>query len=410
MLFGALVDTTPITDGRRIRGLQRWLAIWCGLLAMVAACAGSPAAAQTVRLRYGQISSTARSVSSLPLFIAQRNGFFARAGIELDLVPIEGGTDKMVAALDRGEVDVAQTATPYLIAAVLKGSDAVAIAGLTANPIYSLIVKPEIKSFAALTGKTLGLSLAIDTISISTRRLLALHGLKQSDFRVKELVGTPLRFACLRIGECDGVPLGQPEDLIAIGEGYTRLGISSEAVVRFQFEVAAVERSWGEANTDALTRFVGVLAASFRFLRAPANHDAVIATIVESTGSSPEIAGRILALYFAPEKLVLPLQAELDLELHSFLISHSRNRRLVADLENISLLIHSLRLVGYHHDENARRAGQQHLAIVRALLRRDSELAERLLAEHIETSKHNVLGLLLHQQESGNGLPLAVNL
>jgi len=183
MLSAAIVDTTRITDGGCISGRQRLVAIWCGLLAMVAACAGSPASAQNVTLRYGQIPSTARSVSSLHLFIAQRNGFFARAGIKLDLVPIEGGTDKMVAALDRGEVDIAQTATPYLVASVLKGSDAVAIAGLTANPIYSLIVKPEIKSFTALTGKTLGLSRAIDTISISTRKPLALHGLKQSDSR-----------------------------------------------------------------------------------------------------------------------------------------------------------------------------------------------------------------------------------
>jgi hypothetical protein len=50
-------------------------------------------------------------------------------------VPIEGGTDKMVAALDRGDVDMTQTATPYLIQAVLAGSDAVAIAGEVANRV-----------------------------------------------------------------------------------------------------------------------------------------------------------------------------------------------------------------------------------------------------------------------------------
>ena len=215
-----------------------------------------PAAADTVTLRYGQIPSTARSVSTLYLFIAQQKGFFAREGVKLELVPIAGGTDKMVAALDRGAVDVTQTATPYLIRAALSGSDATAIAGETANPVYSLIVKPQIQSFAELKGKTLGLSLPVDTISISMRKLLALKGLGEGDYSVKELVGTPVRFDCLKRGECDAVPLGQPEDFIAIGGGYRRLGVSTEAVAAFQFQVIAARRAWAQTNKDAVVRFL----------------------------------------------------------------------------------------------------------------------------------------------------------
>src|ERR1700728_1775249 len=173
------------------------------------------ARAEMATLRYGQIPSTVHGVSSLPRFIAERQGFFARENIALDIVQIPGGTGNMVAALERGDVDVTQTATPYLIQAVLKGSPAVAIAGTTANPIYSLIAKPNIKTIADLKGKLIGLSLPIDTISISTRKLLALKGLGEGNYRVKELVGSPARAECLKSGECDGGPLGQPDDLIA---------------------------------------------------------------------------------------------------------------------------------------------------------------------------------------------------
>jgi hypothetical protein len=84
--------------------------------AVIAGCiaVAQPAAADVVTLRYGQIPSTVRSVSSLYLFVAQRQGFFTREDLKLEFVPIAGGTDKMVAALDQGAVDVAQTATPYL--------------------------------------------------------------------------------------------------------------------------------------------------------------------------------------------------------------------------------------------------------------------------------------------------------
>ncbi len=68
-------------------------------------------------------------------------------------MPIPGGTDRIVAALDKGEIDAGKNATPCLIQAVLKGSDAVAIIAQTTTPVYNLIVRPEIKSFADLKGK-----------------------------------------------------------------------------------------------------------------------------------------------------------------------------------------------------------------------------------------------------------------
>ena len=75
------------------------------------------------QLRYGQNAASAGSLSSLPLTIAERKGFFVREGLNLDVVPIPGGTDRIVAALDKGEIDAGKNATPYLIQAVLKGSE-----------------------------------------------------------------------------------------------------------------------------------------------------------------------------------------------------------------------------------------------------------------------------------------------
>lgn len=73
---------------------------------------------------------------------------------------------------------------------MLKGSEGVAIAGETLTPIYSLIANPDIKTFADLKGKVVGLSLAVDTISIFTRKLMAKNGIRGADFKVKELVAT----------------------------------------------------------------------------------------------------------------------------------------------------------------------------------------------------------------------------
>jgi DNA-binding GntR family transcriptional regulator len=88
-------------------------------------------------------------------------------------------------------------------------------------------------------------------------------------------------------------------------------------------------------------------------------------------------------------------QSELDVEMHKLIVSHSGNRRLVAFLDNLSMLIHSVRLLSHGVDQYARATTDEHLAIVRALLRRDADLAERLLGEHIEASKQRALEFFL---------------
>jgi DNA-binding GntR family transcriptional regulator len=98
-------------------------------------------------------------------------------------------------------------------------------------------------------------------------------------------------------------------------------------------------------------------------------------------------------------------QGEIDLRLHQLIVAHSGNRRLIAYLDNLSMLIHSLRLMAYRSDQRARQSGEEHLAIVRAFLRRDVELAQRLLAEHIETGKREALELFIqaYKQNSSTG-------
>lgn len=271
-------------------------------------------AAETITLRYGQNATSGGSLSSLPLTVAERKGFFAREGLHLVVVPIPGGTDRIVAALDKGEIDAGKNATPYLIQAVLKGSDAVAIVAQTTNPVYSLIVRPEIKSFADLKGKVLGLSTPGDTITLSTVRLLAQKGVKISDYQAKAVVGTAARFECLKSGECAAVPMGQPEDLGAIKQGFPRLAFTFEAGADLIFNVDMTRRAWGEKNQEALVRMVRGFAASYEFMNDPKNRAEVTSIVKESLKVSDEIARQLFAPYTEPNKNVLPKRGELDLK------------------------------------------------------------------------------------------------
>jgi ABC-type nitrate/sulfonate/bicarbonate transport system substrate-binding protein len=283
-------------------------------LAIIVAWCGHAASAQTLNLRYAQAYSAAHSIFALPVSVAESEGLFAREGLSVQVViPIPGGSDKMIAALHNDWADVAHVATPFLIRAALAGSDAVAIDSEFNNPIYSLVGKPEIKSFSDLRTKLVGLADETGTISLSMFKLLAIHGLYRGSYAVKIIEGTPARLNCIRRSECDAVVLGQPQDLQAMEDGYTLLGRSDEAVPDYLYTVTAVRRSWADAHREAISRFVRAMSAASDFIRDPKNRDQVIKIVAETTGTSGDIAGKTLDLFFQPGRHVLPDHGAIDL-------------------------------------------------------------------------------------------------
>jgi ABC-type nitrate/sulfonate/bicarbonate transport system substrate-binding protein len=282
------------------------------IVALLLICSANAAVAQAITLRYGQAYSALRSIFALPLLVAEREGYFAREGLNFVTVPIPGGGEKLIEALHDGTADMGHVATPFLITAALKGSDAVAIATEFNNPIYSLIAKPEIKTYADLKGKLLGVAAETGSITISIRKLLAMHGLQVGDYQAKFVDGTPDRLSCLTAGDCVAVPLGQPQDFVAMRQGYRLLGLSTEAVPEFLYTVTAARRSWASQNQDTVVRFVRGLANAFRFIRDPAKRNDVVRSIVETTGFAEANARLTLSLYFEPERKVLPLRGEID--------------------------------------------------------------------------------------------------
>ena len=200
-----------------------------------------------------------------------------------------------------------------MIEAALKGSDAVAVIGGAANTMYSLIAKPEIKSIGELKGKVIAMSAPADTITLSTRLLLEKGRLKDGDYRIKQVIGSNQRGDCLVKGECDAVPLGQPDDIVFLQKGFRKLGDSLEVIPVLQFNVIAARRAWASEHKDAVTRLARAFGLTFKFLRDPANRDEVTKMIVATTGAPAEVARAILNLYYEPDRGIMPKQAEISM-------------------------------------------------------------------------------------------------
>ena len=94
-----------------------------------------------------------------PLFVAQEKGYFADAGLEVELIAPADPNDppKLVAA---GKADLAVSYQPQLHLQVAEGLPLVRIATLVATPLNTLLVLADgpMQSIADLKGRTVGFS------------------------------------------------------------------------------------------------------------------------------------------------------------------------------------------------------------------------------------------------------------
>jgi len=179
------------------------------------AASQSATAAEMPALRHADAEGLAR----LPFIVAQQKDFFAQAGVRVDVIKdaIAGPDSNSQAALKGyepsiergGRADMATANGGFFINAVLNGSDAVAVGVQTANPVYSLIARPEIRTYADLKGKTITLTAPWDGITLTTRALLAQHGIGKNDFTFEAIRMSDARLECLKAGKC-AAPTSKP--------------------------------------------------------------------------------------------------------------------------------------------------------------------------------------------------------
>jgi ABC-type nitrate/sulfonate/bicarbonate transport system substrate-binding protein len=291
-----------------------------GILALVATAFGSSGGARAAdTIRYG--IDDEQNINRLPQVIAEREGFFAREGIEVQIVPFTvsfrappgANPITMREAMSKGDIDMSREQFPLLINDVMAGRKFVAVSVASGNPLYFVVARPEIKSFAELKGKTLTITNPRDGITVWTRKLLALHGLAETDITLKNIAGSQGRLACLKSTECAAASLAQPAVLDAIEAGSHVLGLTNEiGPPLYQFDI--VDPGRAVANRDAIVKYVRATTAAVRFIQDPANRDEVIKITMAFMKEPENRAREMLAAIWDPKNRVLPQRAAIDMD------------------------------------------------------------------------------------------------
>ena len=125
--------------------------IFFGVLLSLVCTGGSLFAQDKVRTGYIGLS-----LSSLPLLAAREQGFFARNGIQAELVLLTSQLSAV--ALNAGELQYMAGVGPGSVSATLAGSPSRAVWIVANRMIYSVIAQPELKTLQDLRGKRIGVS------------------------------------------------------------------------------------------------------------------------------------------------------------------------------------------------------------------------------------------------------------
>ncbi|HMA81595.1 MAG TPA: ABC transporter substrate-binding protein [Candidatus Binatia bacterium] len=201
------------------------------------------ASAQPVRIAVG-----AASVASLPTWVAQDGGYFAREGVPAELIYIRGGPQTM-SALVSGEVPFAQIYGGALIAAGLTGADVVIVAGLINSPFFSIITTKGIDKPEDLRGKKIGISTFGSATDFALRLALKKWRLKaDSEVTILQMRGVPEILPAMASRALQGGVLSPPTNMMAIRAGYKELAYLPQIGISFQHTSLATSRRYLERN------------------------------------------------------------------------------------------------------------------------------------------------------------------
>jgi ABC-type nitrate/sulfonate/bicarbonate transport system substrate-binding protein len=255
-----------------------------------------------------------------PLWVGQDKGLFARQGLEVELIPTVNSIEQMTGLID-GAFDIAMTAIDNVIAYMEGQGEAPTrtkpdIAGFmgSSSGFLSLIVAPQIRSFEDLKGATLSVDAMTTGYAFTLRRMLAMRGLAEDDYRLVKVGGMKQRYEALVRNEQAGTLMVPPFTLMARDQGFNELATALGVLRHFQGGVAAARREWLTAHPDEAVGFIRGNLAALQWLYAPANKtEALEIFAARMNDASPRAAEQSYAVLLDPVN-GFPRRADIDVE------------------------------------------------------------------------------------------------
>lgn len=201
---------------------------------------------------------------TLPAWVAERQGFFAKHGVAVKLSFTPSSAFLMSNLID-GKYDIGILGIDNLVAyqegrgeGKFTGTpDLVSFMGLNPGFLH-LIGAPDVKTVTDLRGRQLAVDALTTGFAFVLREMIARAGMTDADVTYVRVGGSPARFRAVIEGKQAATLLNTPFDLQAVDRGLTRLGSAAQMLGHYQGHAAVAQRGWIAGNE---TTVIGVMRA-----------------------------------------------------------------------------------------------------------------------------------------------------
>jgi len=212
--------------------------------------------------------------SNLPIWVAQEKGYFAREGVNIVFSTTQGSVPQ-IKALYEGKIDMISTAFDNIVAYTegqsdipLPGpADMFAFVGV-AGGMNTLMVRPEIKGYADIKGKTVAVDALKSGYGIVLYQILQTRGGLNfdKDYKAISVGNTDQRLAAMRDNKAVAAIVGSPQDVDAIKEGFRALADAPTEIGAYQGSALVTRRPWAAAHDADMIAVTRAMAAAQDFI------------------------------------------------------------------------------------------------------------------------------------------------
>ena len=204
------------------------------------------------------------SAASLPWWIAKESRYYEKYGLDVDMIYV-GASPVIIQAMLGGQAGVGAGGGPPLVSNILQGGDVVQVATTVPYAIQSLIVKPEIRTPADLSGKKIAISRLGAIPHFTLQAIVKLHNVQ--GIHLVQTGTTTQAITSLSQGLVDGIITSAPFTFRLMKDGYRELVSPKDfkkAGVEFLIQGLVARKSYAVRNPEVV---IGMIKATMEGIK-----------------------------------------------------------------------------------------------------------------------------------------------
>jgi NitT/TauT family transport system substrate-binding protein len=257
-------------------------------------------------------------VDNASLFMAMERGFFSKAGLELNIVPMVGGA-AIAPAVASGDLQIGWTNVVSLYQAHVEGFDfkfvsggATNIKGSNDTHAIEVLKDSPVKTAKDLEGKTLAVNTLNNIVHLMAMAWIEKNGANPAAVKYVE-IPFPQMEAALVSKRVDAASTHEPFVTASIGRGVTRVLAYNwgEVVPKFLIGSWFASDKWIQKNKDAASRFIRAINQGVDAINADIQGTREL--MIKWTGLSQDMAKKVALPVFEKSISEKDIQVTIDL-------------------------------------------------------------------------------------------------